>query len=145
MADSNALMATVKKRMFQAMKARETVEKEILRTAIGEVTSTGADPTDERVMTVLRKLVKSNNETLAACTDADQEAILRQEISILEEFLPQALNVDQILEELASVADSIRAATAAGPAMGIAMKTLKASGAEVGGQNVQAAVAKLRA
>ena len=51
------LIDQVKQRMFQAMKSGNVVEKEILRTAIGEVTRTGDEVTDERLVAVLRKLV----------------------------------------------------------------------------------------
>ena len=64
------LIDQLKQRMFQAMKSGDTVEKEVLRTAIGEVTRSGEDATDERVTQVLKKLVKSNQETLAATSSA---------------------------------------------------------------------------
>jgi uncharacterized protein YqeY len=138
------LIDDVKKRMFEAMKAKDTVQKEILRTAIGEVTRTGDEPTDERVTQVLRKLVKANRETLEASTDAEQQADLKAEIGVLEGFLPQSLSAEQIVVRLADVAEAIRTAKGPGPAMGVAMKQLKSIGAEVEAREVQAAVAALR-
>jgi uncharacterized protein YqeY len=82
------LIDQIKQRMFQAMKAGNTLEKEVLRTAIGEVTRAGDDPTDERVLAVLKKLVKSNQETLAAATNAEQRGELEREIVVIEAFLP---------------------------------------------------------
>ena len=138
------LFDRVKERMFRAIKARRDVEKEILRTAVGEVTRTGDEPTDERVELAMRKLVKANRETLALARDAAERERLEAEIAVLEEFLPRALGSDEIVAALADVADAIRAAAAVGPAMGIAMKYLKASGASVESRDVATAVTRLR-
>ena len=138
------LIDQIKQRMFAAMKAGDTLEKEILRTAIGEVTRAGEDPTDERVLGVLRKLVKSNQETLGAVTDPAQRQVLEREISVVETFLPRTLDAGQIQALLAPLADQIRAAAGPGPAMGIAMKFLKAQGALTEARDVQAALGEMR-
>ena len=135
--------------MFQAIKAGENVEKEILRTAMGEVTSTGEEPSDERVIKVLKKLVKSNLETLRAAASEEQKVTLQREIETLEEFLPETLSPQAIVDLLAPVADAIRAAKADGPAIGLAMKHLKAlhdegEAAEAESADVRAAVQQLR-
>jgi uncharacterized protein YqeY len=139
-----SLAADIKKAMFAAMKAKNTVEKEVLRVALGEITKTGDEPNDSEVQAILRKLIKSNREAQSASEDAEQKAKLDQEIAALETFLPQALSVDQIKEALASVADQIKAAPNQGPAMGVAMKTLKAAGAEVNSGDVAKAVGAIR-
>jgi uncharacterized protein len=138
------LIDQVKQRMFQAIKAGNTLEKEVLRTAIGEVTRSGDDPTDERVLQVLKKLVKSNQETLAAATSAEQRSDLEQEIRVLEAYLPSAPGPDQLRALLAPVAAQIRAAAGPGPAMGIAMKFLKAADVVAEARDVQAVLAELR-
>lgn len=140
------LAAEIKKRMFAAMKAKAIVEKEILRVALGEITMEDARGNSSDAVTegILKKLVKSNRETLASSTDAEQKAVLEQEIQILEEFLPKSLGVDAILAALAPVADAIKAAKADGPATGIAMKHLKQSDAVVEGRDVGEAVKRLR-
>lgn len=138
------LIDDLKKRMFDAMKSKDVVAKEIVRTAIGEVTATGADPTDERVVAVLRKLVKSNEETLKMTTDPAVRSSLEQELGVIREFLPKSLDVEQIQSALASVVESIRSAGNEGQAMGVAMKALKSQGASVESQDVKAAVKQLR-
>jgi uncharacterized protein YqeY len=138
------LIDQVKQRMFQAMKAGNTLEKEVLRTAIGEVTRSGDEPTDERVLMVLKKLVKANQETLAATTSAQQRSDLEQEIAVIEGFLPATPGPDQLRELLAPVAAQIRAAAGPGPAMGIAMKFLKSANVAAESRDVQAALAELR-
>jgi uncharacterized protein len=138
------LIDQVKQRMFQAMKSGNTLEKEVLRTAIGEVTRSGDEPTDERVLMVLRKLVKANQETLGAATSPAQRAELEQEIAVIEAFLPAAPSADQLRELLAPVAAQIRGAAGPGPAMGIAMKFLKSANVAAEARDVQAALAELR-
>src|SRR5690606_6957998 len=59
------LVDEIKAAMFKAMKAGYTIKKEVLRTALGEATATGETADDARMTGVLRKLVKSNEETLA--------------------------------------------------------------------------------
>lgn len=138
------LIDQVKQRMFQAMKANQTLEKEVLRTVIGEVTRSGDDPTDERVLGVLKKLVKSNQETLAAATDAEQKKTLEREIEVLQTFLPATPGPEQLCALLVPTADAIRAAAGPGPAMGIAMKFLKSANVTAESRDVQAAIAELR-
>jgi uncharacterized protein len=138
------LIDQVKQRMFQAIKAGNTIEKEVLRTAIGEVTRSGDDPTDERLTLVLKKLVKANQETLAAASNADQKRDLEREIQVLETFLPKAPSAEQVRELLEPVAAQIRAAAGPGPAMGVAMKHLKSLNISVESRDVQAALAELR-
>lgn len=138
------LIDQIKQRMFQAIKAGEVLEKEVLRTAIGEVTRSGDDPTDERVLGVLRKLVKSNQETLVAITDAEQKRALEREIEVLETFLPAAPSPERLRELLAPVAEQIRLAPGPGPAMGIAMKFLKSANVAAEARDVQTVLAELR-
>jgi uncharacterized protein len=138
------LIDQIKQRMFAAMKAGNTLEKEVLRTAIGEVTRTGDEATDERVLAVLKKLVKANQETLAAAATAEQRSDLEREIALLETFLPATPGPDRLRELLAPVAEQIRAASGPGPAMGIAMKFLKAANVSAEARDVQAALAELR-
>jgi uncharacterized protein YqeY len=93
----------------------------------------------------LRKLVKSNEETMGTLEDAEKKAILQREIQILNDFLPKSLSEDEVVAALAPVADSIRAASNDGQATGVAMKHLKASGALVDGRVVTKAVQRVRA
>src|SRR5215510_2443670 len=98
------LIDQIKQQMFKAMKSGANVEKEILRTAIGEVTRTGEAASDERVVQTLRKLVKANQETLLSASDPAQRSTLEQEIAILEPFLPKALGAAELSALLGPVA-----------------------------------------
>ncbi|HKY40299.1 MAG TPA: GatB/YqeY domain-containing protein [Polyangiaceae bacterium] len=143
-----ALVDQIKARMFQAIKAGNTVEKEILRVAMGEITTdtarAGKKGDDEEAQAILKKLVKSNEESLAASQDETQKATLRAEIDILNGFLPKALGVPEIVASLAQVAEAVRTAGNDGQATGVAMKHLKSLGAVVHGKDVSAAVRQLR-
>jgi uncharacterized protein len=137
------LIDDLKKRMFEAMKSKNIVEKEIIRTAIGEITATGETADDARVVAVLRKLVKSNEETLRL-SQGDARQTLEQELVVLRGFLPPTLSAEQVVELLAPVADQVRAAGNDGQAMGVAMKHLKAQEANAESSAVKAAVTALR-
>ncbi|HEY6080418.1 MAG TPA: GatB/YqeY domain-containing protein [Polyangiaceae bacterium] len=143
------LAEQIKARMFQAMKAGNSVEKEILRVAMGEITTdaarAGKKGDDEETQAILRKLVKSNEESLAASQDGAQQAQLRAEIEILNAFLPKSLGVPEIVLALGPVAEAVKAASGDGQATGVAMKHLKTLGAVVNGKDVSAAVRQLRA
>jgi uncharacterized protein len=143
-----ALVDQIKARMFQAMKAGNNVEKEILRVAMGEITTDAARPgrkgDDDETQAILKKLVKSNEESLQASQDEAQKATLRAEIDVLNAFLPKSLGVDEIVTALAPVAEAIKSAGNDGQATGVAMKHLKSLGAVVNGKDVSAAVRNLR-
>lgn len=143
------LTEDIKQRMFVAMKAGRTVEKEILRVALGEITTAearGGGPfTDADVHAILKKLCKGNEETLAVADDPARRAVLEEELAVLRSLLPATLDVDAIVAALGPVVEAVRGAQSDGQATGVAMKHLKASGAAVDGKDVAAAVARLRA
>lgn len=142
------LSEEIKKRMLQAMKSGNTLEKEILRVALGEIQTQEARVSkamsDEEAGAVLRKLIKNNQETLDVSESSEQKDQLAKEIAVLESLLPKALGVDEIVAALATVADAVKAAGNDGQATGVAMKHLKAAGAVVTGKEVTLAVKRMR-
>ncbi len=143
------LVDEIKARMFRAMKAGNAVEKEILRVAVGEITTEAAREgrrgDDEEARAIVRKLIKSNDESLASGPSDDRRAVLEEENRILGDFLPKSLGVDDIVQALAPVHAAVKAAANEGQATGVAMKHLKASGATVNGKDVAEAVKRVRA
>lgn len=142
------LVEEIKRRITAAMKAGNTIEKDILRLAYGEVQTAearGTTVTDEGVAAIVRKLIKSNEETLTATVDAEQKRILTEENAVLVSLLPKSQGVADIVEALAPVRDAIKAAGNDGQATGAAMKHLKASSAVVNGKDVTEAVKLIRA
>jgi uncharacterized protein YqeY len=146
------LVDIIKHRIKQAMLQRNELERDFLRVALGELQtaeSRGNELDDPAVEKILRKMVKSNTETLDVIrtnpAKAADVATLHQERAILDSLLPTSLSPEEIVAALAPVTDAIRGAAQDGPATGIAMRHLKESGAQVDGKDVAAAVKQLRA
>ena len=79
-----SLLDDIKRRMMAAMKAGNVVEKEVLRTALGELTmqdARGLLKSDDDSAAIVRKLLKSNEETLGLATDPAQRETLAAEIA----------------------------------------------------------------
>lgn len=144
------LLAQIKKQVIEAMKAKDSLAKDVLRVAQGDIelaeTRQGKALTEDQQQQIVRKLIKSNQETLAAVKDSDPAATekLNKEIAILEVFLPRMLGVDEIVVALAPVEDGIKAAGNDGQATGVAMKHLKPQGLAVDGKDVTQAVKQIR-
>src|SRR5689334_1970482 len=101
------LLDELKAEMFKAMKASDTTRKEILRVAIGEITTDaareGRKGDDDEARALIKKLVKANEETLERTTESDTRTQLQREIEILREFLPKSLGEDDIVRALEPV------------------------------------------
>lgn len=143
------LLDDIKKRIIVAMKEKRTVEREILRLAASEIQAhenrSGQPASDEEAGKIIKKLIKSNTETLESKHgDAAVSATLKEEIAILEALLPKAWGVDQIVAGLAAIEAELKAQKSDGQATGVAMKHLKGLGAVVDGKDVGLAVKKVR-
>lgn len=138
---------TLRKKALEAAKAKDTVASTVLRLAQSEVqmleTRLGRDVSDDEAFAAVRKLVKSNEETLQA-SEGEKAETLRHEIAVLNALLPKGLSVEEIAAALSEVAEAIRSAAADGPAVGAAMKHLKVKGINAPGADVTAAVKMLR-
>ena len=143
------LVDEIRKRITAAMREKKAVEREILRLALAEIQAqgdrTGKAVSEDDAAKIIKKLIKSNEETIGHTPIKETKDKLTEENAILASLLPQAWGVDQILAALAPVAAEIKAATADGPATGVAMKTLKAQSAPVEAKDVAEAVKRLRA
>src|SRR5262245_13634356 len=129
----------MKKRMTEAMKAGRAVERDVLRVALSEIQAAenrGTEINDDESQKIIRKLIKSNTETIAVVPAGDAKTKLEEENRILDSLLPKQLGVDEIVKVLAGVEGDIKSAKSEGQATGVAMKHLKASGATVGGKEV---------
>lgn len=143
------LIDDLKARITVAVKSGDTLARDILRLALGELqmgeVRKNAPLTEAEAETVLRKLIKANEETIGLAGGEGARAdALRKEIAVLASILPKQMTVDDIVFALTPNAAEIRAAQADGQATGIAMKLLKAQGAVVSGNDVGAAVKLLR-
>ena len=142
------ILDDIRARVAQAVREKDEVARDVLRLALGEAqmaeVRSGKPVGEDEAVAIVRKLVKSNEETLAAAADGPQAPALRREIEVLSALLPKGLSVDDLALALAPVAEAIRAAKSDGQATGIAMKHMKSVGGTFTGQDVGAAVKQLR-
>lgn len=138
----------IRRQMVEAMKAKQTVRKDILKTTLGELQTaearSGTALGDDEAQKVVKKLIKSIEESLDVVTDAAARAKLDEEKDVLESLLPKQLSVDEIVSALEPVRAQVEGAKADGPATGVAMKHLKTRGANVDGRDVGQAVKRIR-
>jgi uncharacterized protein YqeY len=143
-----AIVDDLKARMNEVLRSKDEVAKNIYRLAYSEMqlasARSGRGVGDDEAIAILKKLVKSNEETLAVATDAQQQEALAREIALLAAMLPKTLGVPEIVAALGPVVDAIRAAGNDGQATGVAMKHLKSTGASVDGKTAAAAVKQIR-
>jgi uncharacterized protein len=142
------LVDEIKGHITAAMKSGDKVARDVLRLALGEIQTAearaNAPVADADAAAALRKLIKSNEETLAAIGEDPRSVTLRREIEVLKELLPAQMSVEQIVGALAEQQGAIREAKSDGQATGTAMKHLKSVGAAVDGNDVAAAVRQIR-
>jgi uncharacterized protein YqeY len=143
------LIDDIKARMTRAMKEKDAVARNVLSLAASEIQMAEVRANrklrDDEAVAIVKKLSKSNEETLAAAPNADGADALKRELAILAEFFPKSMSVDEIVTALAAQRDAIRAANNDGQATGIAMKHLKSTGATCDGADVAVAVKRVRA
>lgn len=145
-----SLKARINDEMKEAMKAKDerrlltlrNIRAEILKK---ETDGTKSEATDEQVLAIINSLVKQRRDSIDQFTSAGREDLAakeREELTVLQTFLPAALSD----EELAAHVDAVVTQTgAAGPkemgkVMGPLMKRLKETGKSVDGQKVNALV-----
>jgi len=143
-----SLTEQVQKRVHQAMKDKNELEKELLRVLLGDLqlaeTRNGKALSEKEEQQIVRRMVKSNQETVAMTQDPAAVEKLKAEFVILEGLLPKTLSVAEIIAALQPVADDIKQAGNPGQATGVAMKHLKPQGLEVEGKDVAQAVGQIR-
>jgi hypothetical protein len=147
------MLETLKGNLTQCRKTGKQVEMGVLQVVLGDASMiearTGKKASDEEIEKLIRKTMLGNQETLEILAQRGMQgdenfAKLTTENAYLAELLPKTLSVEEILVALADIQDALKAAKTAGQATGAAMKHLKAKQAKVLGDDVAAAVKKLR-
>ncbi|WP_422926340.1 GatB/YqeY domain-containing protein [Singulisphaera sp. PoT] len=130
-----SIVQKMRAKLTESMKAKDAVRTQFLRYWIAGLTKgDGTELSETESIGKMRgvlKEAKSGSTTFTA-----------EEIALLEEWVPATLTAEQVVAELASVADAIKAAPKDGMAMGVAMKAL--AGKPVDSQDVKTAVASIR-
>lgn len=154
MADGDAGLATrLEEDMKTALRAGEKLRLSVIRRARSavknaEIEARGGEPlTEEKLVRSLRALVKQHRESIEhfdAAGRTDRANAERQEMAILEEYLPAQLDAAAIE---AAVRAAVEEIGATGPKeMGMAMKaTMAKLGGAADGKEVSAAVARVLA
>lgn len=98
-----SLIAELKEQMKVAMRAKEKQRLTTIRMALAAIKQIEVDEritvSDEGALAIIVKMVKQRRDAAAQYQDADRNDLAEaelQEISILEDFMPQPLTDDEI-------------------------------------------------
>ena len=104
MSEADNLVATIKAAMKAAMKAREKERLATIRLIQAEFKRVEVDERididDARALTIMDKMVKQRRDSVNQFQSAGRDelaAIELAEIEVIQEFLPQQLNEDEIV------------------------------------------------
>ena len=127
MTDSENLVARIKASMKEAMKARAKERLATIRLIQAEFKRVEVDERieidDARALAIMDKMVKQRRDSISQFESAGRDelaAIERAEINVIQEFLPQQLSEDEILDIIDDALSGIEATgmAAMGPLMG---------------------------
>ena len=131
-----SIQSQIKKDLMAAMKAKDEVRKDTLRVVMGEFgRAESKELSDEAVIKILKKLIKSEKETLVQVGSEENSAF----IHIIETYLPQLADENEItawLQENIDFSQFKSRMQAMGPIM-------KHFGARADGNQVKAILQKL--
>lgn len=129
------IVQRMKAKLPESMKARDAVQTQFLRYWMAQLTkSDGTEVSDDDAIKKMRGILKE--------AKTGRTTFSAEELDLIRQWIPPALEPDEIVALLAPVADQIKSAPKDGMAMGIAMKTL--AGRPVDSDDVKAAVAASR-
>lgn len=128
----------INKDLTKAMKEGKELEKEVLRSIKSAFTnfnvSSGrkpdADLNDEEALSVITKQAKQRKDSLEQFSKAGREDLAekeRQELSIIEDYLPEALTADEIKKIVEEKQEELGVSdmSGMGTLMGAVMKEVK--------------------
>ena len=131
-----SIQTQIKKDLMSAMKAKDEVRKDTLRVVMGEFGRADTkELNDDAVIKILRKLIKSEKETLAQVGSDEESAF----IQIIDNYLPQLADENEIanwVKENIDLSQFKSKMQAMGPIM-------KHFGARADGNQVKAILQKL--
>ncbi len=148
-----SMLETLKEKLTECRRAGKSVEMGVLQVVLGDASMiearTGKKASDEEIEKLIRKVLLGNQETLTilqqkGITGSENVTKLTAENAFLTTLLPETLSADEIVTHLAAVADTVKGAKNDGQATGVAMKHLKGKQLKVLGDDVAAAVKKMR-
>src|SRR5262245_17210489 len=147
------LLETLKEKLTEYRRAHKPVEMGVLQVVLGDASMhearTGKPANDEEVEKLIRKTLLGNQETMTmleqrGMTATENYAKLTTETALLKELWPASLTVEEIVAALDDVNEAVKAAKNDGQATGVAMKHLKGLKVRALGDDVSAAVKRIR-
>lgn len=99
-----------------AMKAKDNLRRDCLRGIVAEIknqtVNAGKKLTEDVVLNVLRKAVKTRNDSIAQFTAANRLDLAQkehEELVCIEKYLPQMLNEDDTKQALMQILEKVEA------------------------------------
>ena len=132
-----------------AMKDKNVVRKntvQMIRAGILQIEKdTGNEVTDEKIIDIIAKEMKKKKDAMVDFERAEREDLIeqtRQEMAVLEEYLPKQLSKEELKVEIAKVIEDVGATSMKD--MGMVMKEAKARiGAGADGRAINEVVKEL--
>lgn len=141
------MLSVLKKDKQQAFVAKDSVKKSILEVLIGEVqlteSRTNKTLQENEIFSIIRKLIKSNEESLNSTDNDSVKEKLNLENKILSSYLPKTLTKDEILVKINESGVDIHAEKE-GAVLGQVMKYFKTNNIQALNEEVVALVKELR-
>ena len=113
-----SLKQTLTDAMKAAMKGGDKSRLGVIRLVMAAIKQVEVDERieldDERVLAVLDKMVKQRRESINQYTTAGRDDLVQQEeyeVSVLQDFLPEALSDDEIEQMIAKAVDETGASS----------------------------------
>ena len=133
----------------EAMKDKDVIRKntvQMVRAGVLQIEKdTGEQVADEKIIDIIAKEMKKKKDALADFERAGREDLIeqtKQEIKILEVYLPKQLSKEELKEEIAKVIKAVGATSMKD--MGVVMKEAKAKiGAGADGRAINEVVKEL--
>ena len=136
---SDSILDRVKQDLTDAMKAQDDVRRRALRSLRAALANkeiakrragTDASLEEQEELAVVQKQVKQRRDSIEQYEEADRDDLAqkeREEIEVLEDYLPDRLSDEELAERLDAIIDDVGATSMAdmGPVMGRAMDELR--------------------
>ena len=136
---SDSILDRVKQDLTDAMKAQDDVRRRALRSLRAALANkeiakrragTDARLEEQEELAVVQKQVKQRRDSIEQYEEADRDDLAqkeREEIEVLEDYLPDRLSDEELAERLDALIDDVGATSMAdmGPVMGRAMDELR--------------------
>ena len=146
----------IKERIILAMKAKNEIEKNILRVALGDIqsfSSKNGSIAEENEIKIISSIIQKNKETMDLLHDKSNENTLTENLKekaiveklsaenvILKDLLPEFMTEREILDFILSMKDKIENIKNVGQVIGLVIKSLKAENKVFNGSLVSSLV-----